>query len=126
MSEAARARERLDFEAAAEAIEKGKQGKGSKLSTPSFVDFSTAGVLQFTSGGVEVWLSCGIFCIFPVSFVFKLFDISFPNSQRKVRKLKISWQRKCTRRGKSFNGVLHLFSASAMISLILTWGRYFK
>lgn len=57
MSEAARARERLDFEAAAEAIEKGKLSKGSKLSTPSFMDFATAGALQFTSGGVEVRLS---------------------------------------------------------------------
>lgn len=57
MSEAARARERLDFEAAADAIQKGKCGKGSKLSNPSFVDFASAGSLQFTSGGVEVWLS---------------------------------------------------------------------
>lgn len=54
MSEAARAREKLDFEAAAEAIAKGKWSKESKLSTPSFVDFSTGGVLQFTSGGAEV------------------------------------------------------------------------
>ncbi|XP_028753723.1 G patch domain-containing protein TGH isoform X2 [Neltuma alba] len=53
MSEAARARERLDFEAAADAIEKGKWGKGSKLSNPSAVDFASAGALQFTSGGVE-------------------------------------------------------------------------
>ncbi|KAK4257303.1 hypothetical protein QN277_006907 [Acacia crassicarpa] len=53
MSEAARARERLDFEAAADAIQKGKCGKGSKLSNPSFVDFASAGSLQFTSGGVE-------------------------------------------------------------------------
>lgn len=54
MSEAARARERLDFEAAAEAIEKGRWGKGTKTSDPSFVDFASAGSLQFTSGGVEV------------------------------------------------------------------------
>ncbi|XP_054821122.1 G patch domain-containing protein TGH [Prosopis cineraria] len=53
MSEAARARERLDFEAAAEAIEKGKCGKGSKLFNPSSMDFAPAGTLQFTSGGVE-------------------------------------------------------------------------
>lgn len=53
MSEAARARERLDFEAAAEAIEKGKQGKGSKVSMPSSLDFLTGG-LQFTSGAAEV------------------------------------------------------------------------
>ncbi|KAI4335834.1 hypothetical protein L6164_014441 [Bauhinia variegata] len=54
MSEAARARERLDFEAAAEAMEKGNWGKGSKPSAPSLLDFSTAGVLQFTSGGPEL------------------------------------------------------------------------
>ncbi|XP_023000780.1 G patch domain-containing protein TGH [Cucurbita maxima] len=55
MSEAARARERLDFEAAAEAIEKGK-GKGlkeSKLSAEHFVDFLATGGMRFTSGGVE-------------------------------------------------------------------------
>lgn len=56
MSEAARAHERLSFEAAAEAIEKGKQGRGSKLSIPSSMDFITGGVMQFTSGGVEVCL----------------------------------------------------------------------
>lgn len=53
MSEAARARERLDFEAAAEAIEKGKCDRGSNVSIPSSMDFSTGG-LQFTSGAVEV------------------------------------------------------------------------
>lgn len=51
MSEAARARERLDFEAAAEAIEKGKQGK--ELSVQQFMDFSATGGMRFTSGGVE-------------------------------------------------------------------------
>lgn len=54
MSEAARAQERLSFEAAAEAIEKAKQGRGSKLSVPSSMDFITGGVMQFTSGAVEV------------------------------------------------------------------------
>ena len=54
MSEAARARERLDFEAAAEAIEKGKQGKGSKLVIPSSMDFVAGGLMQFASGAVEV------------------------------------------------------------------------
>lgn len=53
MSESARARERLDFEAAAEAIEKGK-GKEAKLSAEHFVDFLSTGGMQFTSGGVEV------------------------------------------------------------------------
>lgn len=53
MSEAARARERLDFEAAAEAIQKGQWGKDSKLSTQHFIDFSATGGMQFTSGGVE-------------------------------------------------------------------------
>ncbi|GKU95063.1 hypothetical protein SLEP1_g8469 [Rubroshorea leprosula] len=54
MSEAARARERLDFEAAAEAIEKGKQGKESNISLQPFVEFSATGGLKFTSGGSEV------------------------------------------------------------------------
>lgn len=49
MSEAARARERLDFEAAAEAIVKTKSANQSKLS----VDFTMASGMQFTSGGVE-------------------------------------------------------------------------
>ncbi|XWS51297.1 hypothetical protein CRYUN_Cryun12cG0164800 [Craigia yunnanensis] len=51
MSEAARAHERLDFEAAAEAIEKGKRGKESMISTQPF-DFLATG-MQFTSGGLE-------------------------------------------------------------------------
>lgn len=54
MSEAARACERLDFEAAAEAIQKGQWGKDSKLSTQHFMEFSATGGMQFTSGGVEV------------------------------------------------------------------------
>ncbi|OMO63875.1 SWAP/Surp [Corchorus olitorius] len=51
MSEEARARERLDFEAAAEAIEKAKSGKGSMIPTKPF-DFLATG-MQFTSGGLE-------------------------------------------------------------------------
>uniref|UniRef100_A0A2P2L2P4 RNA binding protein n=3 Tax=Rhizophora mucronata TaxID=61149 RepID=A0A2P2L2P4_RHIMU len=51
MSEAARARERLDFEAAAEAIEKGKWGKETKLFT-QHLEFSASGAMQFTSGGL--------------------------------------------------------------------------
>ncbi|KAK8686275.1 hypothetical protein V6N13_125302 [Hibiscus sabdariffa] len=51
MSEAARAREKLDFEAAAEAIEKGKRGKESMVSTQP-LDFLASG-MQFTSGGLE-------------------------------------------------------------------------
>ncbi|GLT76532.1 hypothetical protein SLA2020_481850 [Shorea laevis] len=54
MSEAARARERLDFEAAAEAIEKRKRGKESNISLQPFVEFSATGGLKFTSGGSEV------------------------------------------------------------------------
>ncbi|XP_027329720.1 G patch domain-containing protein TGH isoform X2 [Abrus precatorius] len=53
MSEAARAQERLSFEAAAEAIEKGKQSRGSKPLVPSSMDFIPGGVMQFTSGEVE-------------------------------------------------------------------------
>ncbi|XP_027126391.2 G patch domain-containing protein TGH [Coffea arabica] len=53
MSEAARARERLEFEAAAEAIEKGKQGK--EINTPSqlFAGVLPTAGLQFTSGEPE-------------------------------------------------------------------------
>ena len=54
MSEAARAQERLSFEAAAEAIEKGQQGSGSKPLTPFAMDFIPGGVMQFTSGEAEV------------------------------------------------------------------------
>ncbi|XP_045832491.1 G patch domain-containing protein TGH isoform X1 [Trifolium pratense] len=53
MSEAARAQERLSFEAAADAIEKRKQSRGSKFSTPSSMDFIPGGVMEFTSGTVE-------------------------------------------------------------------------
>ncbi|GAV83575.1 Surp domain-containing protein/DUF1604 domain-containing protein [Cephalotus follicularis] len=53
MSEAARARERLDFEAAAEAIQKGKLGKQSELSAQQFLEFSAAGGMQFTSSVLE-------------------------------------------------------------------------
>lgn len=52
MSEAARAREKLDFEAAAEVLEKGKRGKESMVSTQP-LDFLPTG-MQFTSGGLEV------------------------------------------------------------------------
>lgn len=48
LTESARARERLDFEAAAEAIEKGQLG-GAKYASST----SSSG-LQFTSAGVEV------------------------------------------------------------------------
>lgn len=62
MSEAARARERLEFEAAAEAIEKGKWGKESKTPGQYFADVIPTAGLQFTSGVLEV---CGndCFCI---------------------------------------------------------------
>ncbi|KAF5730239.1 putative RNA binding protein [Tripterygium wilfordii] len=53
MSEAVRARERLDFEAAAEAIQKAKLGKESNLSSVQLMEFSAAGGMQFTSGGLE-------------------------------------------------------------------------
>ncbi|KAK2663553.1 hypothetical protein Ddye_002127 [Dipteronia dyeriana] len=54
MSEAARAHERMDFEAVAEAIGKGKHGKESLLSTQQFTGVSPAGGMQFTSGGLEL------------------------------------------------------------------------
>ncbi|KAF8005787.1 hypothetical protein BT93_K0157 [Corymbia citriodora subsp. variegata] len=50
MSESARARERLDFEAAAEAIEKGRWRKEFMEGS---VESSSTGGVQFTSGGIE-------------------------------------------------------------------------
>lgn len=69
MSEVARARERLDFEAAAEAIEKGNWGKETKNSTPGITDFLASGGMQFTSGGLQVCFRCDIvlcFSFFPL------------------------------------------------------------
>lgn len=54
MSEAARARERLDFEAAAEGIQKAKLGKESLISTQKSLGFPAAGGMKFTSAGIEV------------------------------------------------------------------------
>lgn len=51
LSEDARARERLDFEAAAEVIERGKLSKD--LSTHEFNGLLTTSNMQFTSGGEE-------------------------------------------------------------------------
>ncbi|KAK3040201.1 hypothetical protein RJ639_028913 [Escallonia herrerae] len=53
MSEAARARERLEFETAADAIQKGKWGSESRPANQQLLDLSTATGLQFTSAGVE-------------------------------------------------------------------------
>lgn len=54
MSEAARARERLDFEAAAEAIQKGKLAKENNLANQELFDVSATGGLRFTAGRFEV------------------------------------------------------------------------
>ncbi|KAL0890517.1 hypothetical protein Bca101_014500 [Brassica carinata] len=59
MSESARAQERLDFEAAAEAIEKGKAYKEVRRATERPIDF-LAGGLQFTSGGTEQIKDTGV------------------------------------------------------------------
>ncbi|KAL6006939.1 hypothetical protein ACLOJK_032435 [Asimina triloba] len=54
ISEDDRARERLDFEAAAEAIEKGLQGKSGDLpSNQQFMELLAAGKGQFVSAGIE-------------------------------------------------------------------------
>ncbi|XP_071694477.1 G patch domain-containing protein TGH-like [Rutidosis leptorrhynchoides] len=53
MSEADRARERLEFEAAAEATKQGKWGKESQRSSQQTLAASV-GRLQFTSGGLEM------------------------------------------------------------------------
>ncbi|GJR82870.1 G patch domain-containing protein TGH [Tanacetum coccineum] len=53
MSEAARARERLEFEAAAEAVTQGKWGKESQSFSQQILGASAGRGLQFTSGGTE-------------------------------------------------------------------------
>ncbi|KAG5536871.1 hypothetical protein RHGRI_024339 [Rhododendron griersonianum] len=53
MSEAARARERLEFEAAAEAIRKGNWGKETSHFNQQMWDMPTTTSLQFTSAGLE-------------------------------------------------------------------------
>ena len=74
MSEAARAREKLDFEAAAEAIEKGLQGKESNLSTQQFMEMSATKAMDFTPGGLEVCLRKCHFLLKFCIFGFNLFD----------------------------------------------------
>ncbi|PSR89164.1 G patch domain-containing protein [Actinidia chinensis var. chinensis] len=53
MSEAARAREKLEFEAAAEAIRTGKWGKETGLSNQQFMEVFVTTGLQFNSAGLE-------------------------------------------------------------------------
>ncbi|KAL6528097.1 hypothetical protein OROHE_015047 [Orobanche hederae] len=53
MSEAARARERLEFEAAADVVVKWKTGKERKDMSQLLSDISLSAGLQFTTGGVE-------------------------------------------------------------------------
>ena len=88
MSEAARARERLDFEAAAEAIEKGKGLKETKLSAEHFVDFLATGGMQFTSGGVEVCTRCccGLLCIYDPRFSLLINNTSTGSQRYKARR----------------------------------------
>lgn len=54
MSEAARARERLEFESVAETINKGKQGKESVPPSELFSSMLATSGLQFTSGTAEI------------------------------------------------------------------------
>lgn len=54
MSEAARARERLEFESVAETINKGKQGKGSVPPIELLSSTLATAGLQFTPGAAEV------------------------------------------------------------------------
>lgn len=54
MSEAARARERLEFEAAVEALEKGKSGRENKTPSQLIIDVLSSSGLQFTAGASEV------------------------------------------------------------------------
>lgn len=69
MSEADRARERLEFEAAAVAIEKGKWGNEMNSPNQQLVNLSATTGLQFTSGGTEV---CFLPSLFHVLALLKL------------------------------------------------------
>lgn len=51
MSEAARARERLEFEAAGEAMRKKSSGDDSRVTSQLLADLSASAGLQFTVGG---------------------------------------------------------------------------
>lgn len=53
MSEAARARERLEFEEAAGNVEKAKLGNERQPSSQLLKDLAAVSGLQFTAGGVE-------------------------------------------------------------------------
>lgn len=134
MSEAARALERLDFEAAAEAIEKGNWGKETKISTQKHItEYLATGGMQFTSGGSEVCFRC-FSSFFLLKFEMSSFYFAALNlnclleivGSRRLKTLMLKSQRKCTQNGKNINGVLHQFYASVLILLILTWGRYFS
>lgn len=57
MSESSRALERLDFEAAAQSIEKGKWTNEDKLPFQHISESFATGGTQFTSGGLEVCFS---------------------------------------------------------------------
>lgn len=88
MSEAARARERLDFEAAAEAIEKAKQRKEGSISTEQLLGSSGTGRMLFTSGGLEVYFIWWKFLVYEVLEIKLLTRIS-ENSKLKILKPKI-------------------------------------
>lgn len=85
MSEAARARERLDFEAAAEAIEK---GHWRKEFTEGRTESSSTGGMQFTSGGIEVRLFWCTSWFLSIKFSFVLFMNVFECSKLKALKMK--------------------------------------
>lgn len=54
MSEAVRARERLEFEEAAAAVQREKLGNERQVGSQLLKDLSAVSGLQFTAGGVEV------------------------------------------------------------------------
>lgn len=112
MSEAARARERLEFEAAAEAIGKGKCGKESSFSNQQFTEIHATTGLQFTSGGLEVRVRRNNNPFLVCSFDLELLTLVSENS--KIVKQKSS-RRNCIRSVKSFSGGLHQFCVSGLI-----------
>lgn len=126
MSESARARERLEFEAAADAIPKGSSGKESRVADQLLADLSATAGLQFTTGGSEVYFFINAWIILYFFSKIPIFILIMKQMLgcRKIKFSRMSWLLKlCIENGKSFSGDLHPFCASVLIWLIHTWAR---
>lgn len=129
MSETDRARERLDFEAAAEAIEKGEWSTDDPSSQQG-MNFLGGDSRFVSSSTVEVIASLGLFTklsysFSPISVLVKMLLVMCSTRNSKFQKLRRRWWIKFTQKEKNFSGVLLRYCASALTLLILLWERYF-